>query len=669
MPATFTIPSIFTAVDKFSGPIKVMGNSVQSFVNKSEVGLARAERGFRKLMSPITSINKMLMGLGFYVGLYSLIRLVRGAVNIMADFQQANVDLAIVMGTTSDRNKDLALDARKIGLAYGVAATDVVKMQHALATLGFEKPDILKMGGPLITGASALEGANPQRLAETVGALINSFDALKTTDTQHILDVMALSANRTALNFEKLATTLPIVSAPANAVNISFERTVALLGVLQNAGVHVATSATSLKNIFIDSAKKGHTYEQVLANIAKHSDKLTYANKKFGKRSVVSALILSQKMHEARNGVQALTTEFEHAQVGLTTSLALQRLDTFSGSVLLAKAAYQEFVLSIEDGTGKYAKNLQKIMQVVAAMFLLASDTEASRETLRKMNAEVVTAAAKYLKWVKIIGYLIAAFIALRIAMMAWAVITAIAKGVMIGYNVVMGASIALGWGNIFMLRSSAIAMGAFKVVTWIVTAAQWAWNAAMLANPIGLIILGIAALIGYVVLVTKKWNEWGAAVAFVAGPFGFFLSLIQSFRRNWDAIIKSFTGEGIIAGLKKIGATILDAILMPLQQIFKLMSSLPGKIGTSAAKMVELIDVARHRLDVNTDTDESGNPLPKVQKINPKTSQNDALIRSIETTRNASVDINVNDPQKRLDVRPSFSDLLKIQTSSTMGY
>jgi hypothetical protein len=37
----FTIPSIFTAIDRFTSPMKNMGRSIEAFASKAEAGLAR----------------------------------------------------------------------------------------------------------------------------------------------------------------------------------------------------------------------------------------------------------------------------------------------------------------------------------------------------------------------------------------------------------------------------------------------------------------------------------------------------------------------------------------------------------------------------------------------------------------------------------------------------
>ena len=59
-------------------------------------------------------------------------------------------------------------------------------------------------------------------------------------------------------------------------------------------------------------------------------------------------------------------------------------------------------------------------------------------------------------------------------------------------------------------------------IVTKIWAVAQWALNAAMLANPIGLIIIGIAALIALVVVAIKYWDEWGVPEGINYGPHAY---------------------------------------------------------------------------------------------------------------------------------------------------
>lgn len=51
----------------------------------------------------------------------------------------------------------------------------------------------------------------------------------------------------------------------------------------------------------------------------------------------------------------------------------------------------------------------------------------------------------------------------------------------------------------------SAVATGAQTVATTAATAAQWLWNAALTANPIGLVVAGVALLVGGLVLAYQK--------------------------------------------------------------------------------------------------------------------------------------------------------------------
>jgi hypothetical protein len=61
--------------------------------------------------------------------------------------------------------------------------------------------------------------------------------------------------------------------------------------------------------------------------------------------------------------------------------------------------------------------------------------------------------------------------------------------------------------GITIVLGSYLLYLGYVKIATGIATAAQWLWNIAMGANPIGLVILGIGLLIGVGILLYQNWD------------------------------------------------------------------------------------------------------------------------------------------------------------------
>lgn len=130
----------------------------------------------------------------------------------------------------------------------------------------------------------------------------------------------------------------------------------------------------------------------------------------------------------------------------------------------------------------------------------------------------------------------------------------------------------------------------------------QTATNFIMNLNPVFIIVTGIAALVAIIVVVIKKYDEWGAAMSLLLGIFmpglGLMINLIQSFRRHWDDIKQAFTDGGFLAGIKMIGLTILDAILMPVQQLLEILSHIPG-LGQLAQFGADKIEELRGNLDL----------------------------------------------------------------------
>ena len=75
----------------------------------------------------------------------------------------------------------------------------------------------------------------------------------------------------------------------------------------------------------------------------------------------------------------------------------------------------------------------------------------------------------------------------------------------LLAFNFIRAAAKAALFG-VRMLVAKA-AMIAQSIATGVVTAAQWALNVAMTANPIGLIITGVGILIAGIVLLYKNWD------------------------------------------------------------------------------------------------------------------------------------------------------------------
>ena len=153
-----------------------------------------------------------------------------------------------------------------------------------------------------------------------------------------------------------------------------------------------------------------------------------------------------------------------------------------------------------------------------------------------------------------------------------------------------------------------------------------------------------------------------GAAIAFV-------ISLAMSFYRNWDRIVSAFKNDGIVAGLKAIGTTILDAILLPLQKVLELASKLPkflggGLAGDAALKVQEF----RTNLGVTMPT-ESGNADVK-PAVNSKAAQQQGMVNAVQTNnQNKNVTIDFKNMPKGVETSGNGLSALTPKTTSTLGF
>lgn len=284
-------------------------------------------------------------------------RVFGSSLDIIKDFEQATADLAGKLDTTKEGVEALTDEAIRLGSITAKTATEILGLQFALAGLGFEEEQIIDLTGAIINGSIAMR-AELAETGEVVGAVVNSFNDLATTDAPLIIDQLTRATQKTALTFVKLQTALPIVSKAADAAGIPFTRLVSLLGKLSDSGIDASSSATALRNIFIESAAQGLNYEQIIEKIKGSTDKLTAANDEFGKRGAISAATLADNIDKVAELDLVL-----QAAGGTAQRVADTQLNTLNGRLDLLSSAWEGFVLSVDRGDGVISKAFKAIVE------------------------------------------------------------------------------------------------------------------------------------------------------------------------------------------------------------------------------------------------------------------------------------------------------------------
>lgn len=638
---SFTIPSIFTAIDKISGPVKAMGRNVEAFANKAEVAIARGERTFRKLTPALSSAAKEFLAFASTAAIAAgIISTIHFSFQSLKDYEDALASFRTIVSDLSDKEfakyqdqiNMVARDTKK-------SSIDVAASFEKIAGLNADFAKTSEGIGAVSKAAIVLSKASRDDLgtsAENLVGIMNQF-GMGALEADRAINVLAAGQAVGAASITQTAESFKNFGSVASGANISLEESVGLIQTLGKFSVFGAEAGTKLRGSVLKLQQAGVGYASGQFNIndalleasnrinklRTEKEKDAALNKMFGAENIATGRILLSNIETYKQYTAGVTgTSEAHKAAEINSQSLSVRLDQLKNKWIN--------ILTSSESTGNAMSILNKVLVFVTD------------------NMETLLAVG-----VGVLGFFA-----------AWKALLIGGKVAMAAYNIVYGINNALQKKSLFYTEGNIYAKKADLVMTKLMTANQWLLNAAMSANPIGIIIIAIVALVAIIAVAIKHYNQWGAALLMLMGPMGWLINLIQSFRRNWDMIVSAFKEGGILAGLKAIGKTLIDAMLMPLQQILEIASKIPGLgwAGNLAAKVGEM----REGLGVNTNTDESGNPLLEKQAINTEAGKQEALTQRLESTNNAKVDLNVNDPNNRVKAT-SNSPLVTIRTGSTM--
>ena len=297
--------------------------------------------------------------LGVAGAIYGVVRVFSGAVNTMKDFEQANVNLSTILGVTTSQMEGLTREALRLGGSTRYTATQVTQLQTELAKLGFNQSQIKAMEEPVLNFATAV-GAELPEAAALAGAALRMF-GLNSTDADDTLAALAISTNKSALNFGFLQSAMSTVGPVAKTFGFGIKDTVALLGALANAGFDASSAATATRNILLKLADSNGDLAKSLGGPVKTFDELIAGLDKLSESGIdlAGALELTDRRSVAAftsflagaDATKELRDELELTE-GALDDLAKQRMNTLEGSILSLQSAWERFILSLRGSTG-----------------------------------------------------------------------------------------------------------------------------------------------------------------------------------------------------------------------------------------------------------------------------------------------------------------------------
>ena len=302
----------------------------------------------------------------------TFVRYLTGSARTMREFEQANANLATILGVTRDEMKALTDSALMLGRTTKYTASQVVQLQTELAKLGFGQGSIMAMQKPILQFSTAV-GANLADAAAVAGSTLRAFN-LTSADTEEILATLAVATNKSALSFDRIQQSIGTVFPVANAFGLSVKDTTALLGSLANAGFDASSAATATRNIILKLADANGKLAKAMGGPAKTFDEIidgliTLRN---AGTDLNEALELTDRRSVAAfsafisgaDSTRELRKELENVD-DVLRKIVEERENTVTGATDRMKSAWEGLTLAFQDSNGAIKDTIEWLTKLI----------------------------------------------------------------------------------------------------------------------------------------------------------------------------------------------------------------------------------------------------------------------------------------------------------------
>ncbi|MHA0962588.1 phage tail tape measure protein [Enterobacter cancerogenus] len=501
-------------------------------------------------------------------------------------FAQKNSELQAVLGVDKQSPEMQALrkQARQLGDNTAASADDAASAQIIIAKSGGDA-DAIQAATPVTLNMALSNQRSMEENAALLTGMKSAFQ-LSNDEISHIGDVLSMTMNKTAADFDGLSDALTYAAPVAKNAGVSIEQTAAMVGALHDAKITGSMAGTGSRAILSRlQAPTGKAYDAIRELGVKTADS------KGNTRPIFSILKEMQRSFEKNNLGTSQKGEYMKTIFGeeassaaavLMTAASTGKLDKLTAAFKASDGKTEELVRIMQDNLGGDFKEFQSAYEAVGTDLF-----DQQEGALRKLTQTATRYVLKLDGWITrnkslatTIGVVAGGALALigvigGIGLVAWPVV--------MGINAIIAAASLLG--TVFTVAGSAI------------------------VTAIGAISLPVVAVAGAVVagalLIRKYWEPISAffsgvveglrtafaPVAEIFSPLApVFDTIIEKLRGVWqwftDLIAPVKATQDTLDRCKNVGVAFGKALADALTAPLNMFNSLSGKVGWLLQKL-----------------------------------------------------------------------------------
>lgn len=545
------VPTIFTAVDRFSHVVDRMSKSASAFGATAQASAMRTSRAFSSAgTSMLTAGVVMAAGIAY-------------AVNEAGKFEKAISNVSTLTNNTPEQMKAIGDSILDMSKKIPVSISDLTSGMYDTVSAGItgtaNQLEVLKR-------SSILSVAGLGTTKEAVNIVTSSLNAFnyEAMDSNKVTNMLMKTVKYGKTTVSGISESFGSFASIMKNSNVTLAEYLASAAALTTTGMSMSRAQTQVSSATTALIKPNKAMQAIYARL--------------GVKDVPKFIQKSGGLVGALTKVGAVADK-----LGLKMSSVLGRKEGLSAYLSLLGAQRNKFKEIMDDmasGADVVNTAFAKQQKTFSARFQRMKNNfgvlaiKIGEELIPRINGfleRLNPIIDKTTVWMKKNSGLVNILLDLTIALLSLGLIMKFLAVLFYGIAKVIGIVSAVTKAYTFISTLAALANVSFATALWGVVVALWAalW-------PVLAVVAALAIMAVWIYDVVKHWNDWKEILLIMVGPIGWITYGLLKILEHSRKIRNAFAFEGWMAGLKAVGAMLVDFILTPLEKILNVMTRIP---------------------------------------------------------------------------------------------